>query len=146
MAYYEKFSQSPGFNFAFEAGSPEADKHARTAQYGSTAIMFLGTGVKVYHEGDKQDQVVFWGQDVDPRSMVLITLNRHDERFCVRGHPMKGLHGPEPRTYRDKPGKKFYDEPEKGEGVCVFQHEDISRVTDWVQKNWRQYSKVITGW
>ncbi len=111
-----------GYNFAFEAGSKYARNSAQSGKYGKEAVMFTNSGVKSWHHGDEEDQVIFWGKDVDPRGIILI--EKDYDNWCVKEHPTK-------RRY---------------ERDCVYAHEDFETVTNWIEKNWRQYSKIITGW
>ena len=116
-----------GYNFAFEAGSRWANNAARQGKYGTDVVMFTNAGVKAWHSGDEEDQVMFWGANVDPRSIILISKSDDytmHEGWCVSQHPSKG------RFERD----------------CVYQNEDFDTVTNWVEQNWRQYAKIITGW
>lgn len=114
-----------GYNFAFEAGSSDADNAASQNKYGGYAVMFTNAGVQAYHSGDNEDQVMFWGANVDPRSIILISKDEETgANWCVSEHPSKG----------------------RFEGDCVYQNEDFNTVTNWVEQNWRQYAKIITGW
>lgn len=109
-----------GYNFAFEADSRYAQHAAQDGKYGSEAVLFTNSGVKAYHNGDNEDQVIFWGKDVDPRDIIY--LSKVDGDWCVAPHP-----------------KKDYERD------CVFQG-DFKDVVDWTMAHWRQYSKVIMGW
>ena len=112
-----------GYNFAFEAGSRYANNAASESKYGGEAVMFTNSGVKAYHWGDEEDQVMFWGADVDPRGIIYIA--KEYDNWCVQSHPNS-------RRSTDK--------------ECLHSSEDFNEVTDWIEKNWRQYSKIITGW
>lgn len=57
---------SGGYNFAFVAN----DFHADKSNYGKHAVMFQNSGVIAHHSGDAEDQVIFWGADVDPRGII----------------------------------------------------------------------------
>lgn len=59
-----------GYNFAFTADSKYAYYAMRKGSYGKHAVMFRNSGVKIYHYGDEEDQIVFWGADVDPKGIV----------------------------------------------------------------------------
>ena len=50
-----------GWNFAFEALSRYARNAARTGKYGNSAVLFRCAGVKSYHAGDQEDQIIFLG-------------------------------------------------------------------------------------
>jgi len=109
-----------GYNFAVEAGSRDAKTIAREGKYGDNAVMFTNAGVKAWHSGDEEEQVIFWGDNVDPRDIILIENDYGN--WCVKPHPTKN-----------------YDRE------CVYQNEDFTTVTNWIEKNWRQYSRIITG-
>ena len=49
-----------GYNFAFAIDDRSVDYN----QYGDEAVIFRTSGVEVYHNGDGQNQVVFWGPNV----------------------------------------------------------------------------------
>lgn len=59
----------PGYNFGFELGSLHKnfnDGNSRNSgKYGSELVLFQTSGVSAYHQGDNEDQVIFWGPDVD---------------------------------------------------------------------------------
>ena len=114
-----------GYNFAFEAGGRYATYAARDGKYGEEAVMFTNSGVKAYHNGDQEEQIIFWGKDVDPRDIIYIA--KVDGEWCVSPHPLKSR-------------KKNFDRD------CVFSNDEFKNVTDWIEAHWRQYSKVITGW
>lgn len=116
-----------GYNFAFRADSGDAEDAARAgdSMYGENGVFFQSSGVSAYHAGDRQEQIIFWGDDVDPRDMVVFEKWRGDYR--VLPHPLAQRHT-----------RKGRDEP-----VIEFAH--FEPMVDWVKKNIRQYSKIITG-
>lgn len=59
------------FDFAFDVEDPEA-RHGH--KYGEQAVMFQAAGIKVYHTGDKEHQVIFDGASVRPDSIVRVGL------------------------------------------------------------------------
>lgn len=67
-----------GYNFAFEAGGRDARYAASKGKYGRHAVMFQNSGVSVSHHGDEEDQVIFHGSDVDPRTIVLLVQREGD--------------------------------------------------------------------
>ena len=78
--YWKK--NEPGYNFAYVADDADPEK------YGDHAVMFQSAAVLCYHDGDEEDQAIFWGPAVDPRS--IIHLN-HDDGWTVRaadGRPL----------------------------------------------------------
>jgi hypothetical protein len=56
-----------GYNFAFPANNTPGNIDKA---YGSQAVMFTASGVQVYHYGDEEHQVIFWGRDA--RNIVPI--------------------------------------------------------------------------
>ena len=71
-----------GYNFAFKAESREALIAAAENKYGSDAVIFQNSGVEAWHYGDEETQIIFWGKDVSPKDIFVIT--RSDEGWCVR--------------------------------------------------------------
>jgi hypothetical protein len=69
---YKKYG---GYNFAFVATSRDARWGASKKQYGKQCIMFQSSGVEAYHYGDEEDQVIFWGPNVDRHQCVQL----HDD-------------------------------------------------------------------
>lgn len=62
--HFTKESKEPGWNFAFDANSRDADFAAAKGHYGNEAVMFMSAGVEAYHYGDQEHQIVFWGPAV----------------------------------------------------------------------------------
>jgi hypothetical protein len=104
-----------GYNFAFLADSRDAIYAAYKHKYGSDAVLFQNSGVHVHHWGDEEDQVIFWGRDVNPADIVL--LSRDGDVWTVNS--IDGRRDPFQGKYQE----------------CV----------DWVMKNHRQYQSVIAG-
>lgn len=55
-------------------------------KYGDAAVVFIASGVKFYHHGDEEPQVVF--DKKSPTGCFLIENN--DDRWCVYGHTPNG--------------------------------------------------------
>jgi hypothetical protein len=80
-----------GYNFAFLVDSRYA-MNASDGKYGKNAILFQHAGELIYHYGDDEDQVVFWGPSVDPRGLIMLdhtddgwTVLARDERVLYKG-------------------------------------------------------------
>jgi hypothetical protein len=83
--YYTKDSKSHGgYNFAFEAQSRDASNAASQGSYGRHAVMFQNSGARAWHMSDEEHQVIFWGQDVDPRSIIELR-NDHGDWVVTNG-------------------------------------------------------------
>jgi hypothetical protein len=60
-----KRRQGHGWNFALKAN--DRDVKLASKKYGEEAVMFQSAGVEAYHQGDNEQQVVFWGPNVKER-------------------------------------------------------------------------------
>lgn len=124
-----------GYNFAFTAKNKRNIEWAASEErYGKELVMFQNSGVECYHNGDEEDQVIFWGEDVDPRDIVVIERGRvetdqlwTDEAWCVKAHPLNK--------------RNIKHDSHAG----VFCTEDVYEAIEWVIKNWNQYRRVITA-
>jgi len=120
----------PGYNFAFLPGDlddarsiaseddDDSDELERKFKYGDQAIIFRASGVRAWHRGDEEHQVVFWGETA--HDLVLVeatTRHRGREKWAVR----------DPRTGRTLVGGFFLD------------------VVDWVKMNYDQYRSRLRG-
>jgi 8-oxo-dGTP pyrophosphatase MutT (NUDIX family)/GNAT superfamily N-acetyltransferase len=69
-----------GYNFAF---LPEHVRNftygSRGFKYGKHCVIFRASGVRVYHYGDSEPQVIFWGNDA--RDIIAVT--DCDEGWCL---------------------------------------------------------------
>ena len=91
---------SEGYNFAFPLG----EEHIDTNGYGSfnpetqqikrnrEAVIFQVSGVEVFHKGDKQNQVIFWG----PNAKNFIPIKFNGKKWCVYGADGQVLHSGTP--------------------------------------------------
>lgn len=59
----------PGWNFAFKADDRRGVRGG-IGKYGKQAVLFQSAGVDAYHEGDNEQQVVFWGPTVKERFLL----------------------------------------------------------------------------
>ena len=94
---------SEGYNFAFPIGEYHIDNNSygsfnpSTRQRGSQeAVIFQTSGVEVYHEGDEQNQVVFWGPNA--KNFIPIKYDREQGGWCIYGNKGQVL-------YTGKPSK-----------------------------------------
>lgn len=111
-----------GYNFAFVADSKDARLGAKAATqgegYGRHAVMFQNSGVEAYHHGDEQDQVMFWGADVNPKNIILLYNDGGDWTVV----PKKPLRDGRDWVYRG----------------------DFEKVVQWVMNNADRYRKVLS--
>ena len=74
LAYTNAGAQksSGGYDFAFSINDKSVDYN----EYGDEAVIFRTSGVEIYHYGDNQNQVVFWGPNV--KSFIPIHQDNGD--------------------------------------------------------------------
>ena len=109
-----------GYNFAFTANSREAVRAAHDHKYGRHAVLFQSSGVHAYHHGDEENQIIFWGKDVNPGN--IIPIMNVDGDWAVPG--VSAWRGDQTRDH-------------------VFSG-DFNRAVAWVVKNFAQYKRVIS--
>lgn len=110
--YDKKFG---GYNFAYDAttnygryiGSNSSPK------YGSEAVLFRASGIEVWHHGDEEPQVIFYGNTA--RDIIPIS-GGEEYRWAVKNIKTGG---------------------------DLYGSDSIEEVTDWVIKNHSQYRKVL---
>lgn len=64
-----------GFNFAYDVEDWEryAPKAKGGLRYGQGAVVFNANGTKVWHKGDQEPQVIFWGSDAEDLNAIVQT-------------------------------------------------------------------------
>jgi hypothetical protein len=120
---HENEKKYGGYNFAFVAGNKASLQAGSKFSYGKEAVMFQSSGVEIYHYGDEENQVIFWGQAIDPRMTVHLSSDGHDWIVV--------------------PGWKATSRALKDRGEIY--RGTLENVIDWVERNWQQYRKQIFG-
>ena len=108
-----KWKYGPGYNFAYLASDAW-----RAKDYGTDCVLFQASGIKIYHYGDQETQVIFYG----PSARNLIPI------------------------YRDKQG--YYCEwrvESCQNGNVLYQSDKLGDVVDWCINNFAQYQKHLVG-
>ena len=103
----------PGFNFALELGMRNTNYTARQGKYGKEAVIFWGMGVKTFHSGDEEDQIIFWGPSINTNMIFPI--------------------------FQD--GEGWYVEMANGREVRL-DDPSFENVADWVTRNWRMLQQT----
>jgi hypothetical protein len=67
--------KQPGYNYAYQLSNMKPN--TRTGYYGKHAILFRGTGLSLYHDGDRERQTVFWGPSANTANGIVITGTPH---------------------------------------------------------------------
>lgn len=113
-----------GYDFAYTL---EGAKHyaflsrgawGRVPKYGKEAVIFRASGVKLWHHGDDEEQVIFWG----PIAKDIIYLEFDEET------------------------SEWYISSTKRDGQVLYKNEDIDEVISWIQNNYDQYRKHLSDY
>lgn len=64
----DRAKQHGGYNFAFHW--QDVRRYGSDGKYGDTAVIFMASGVKSYHHGDEEPQVVFYGNTAKHRNLI----------------------------------------------------------------------------
>ena len=108
------YKYGAGYNFAFEAKDASV---AESSGYGDCAILFQASGVEIYHWGDEQYQVIFYG----PSARNLIFLFQDDETNMW-----------------------YVDSEITGKRLVEFDNLDF--LVKWCILNFPQYHNHLVGW
>lgn len=114
-----KFGQ--GYNFAYDVN--DFEKYYRSSRssapkYGEGAVLFRASGIKVWHYGDEEYQVIFNGKTVN--SVVYIRYNDTDSDcdWCIKNN----------RT-----------------GRIIVQDDNLAKLVKWYINNEAQYQTPVKG-
>ena len=113
------YKRGGGYNFAFRANTRYANWAASEHKYGRDAVLFQNSGVVTQHYADEEEQIIFNGKDVDPRSIVILRNEDGDWQVAARR-----------RTRGDRP---LYS--------GTFENAVL-----WVQQHYDQYRRYLTGY
>jgi hypothetical protein len=107
-----------GYNFGFTIDDFPKHYLYPTAygyqhRYGNYAVLFRASGIRVWHEKDKEHQVIFNGRDA--KDIILIEFKNDPFRYIICG----------------KNGKILFGNP------------DLNIVVRWAINNYGQYHKII---
>lgn len=117
--------QKPGgYNFAYSAkGWEQYTRGEHGFKYGKEAVLFRASGVRVWHEGDEETQVIFVGNTA--QDIVPLTQGGHDGGWWANGI---GKGGREEGNYK------------QGDGSF----DSLSEAVKWVLQNFGQYKGLLT--
>ncbi len=103
-----------GYNFAYDVNDYKRYYRDRWSnKYGSEAVLFRCSGVELWHHGDEEPQIIFWGDRA--KNIIPITECGEEAPYCVTSV---------------KTGNIIYE----GE---------FEEVVDWVLANYNQYRKHL---
>jgi hypothetical protein len=107
------YKYGAGYNFAFEACDADT---AENSHYGDAAVLFQASGVEIYHYGDSQHQVIFYG----PSARNLIFL------------------------YQERESSTWYVNSEIT-GNTLVRFDDLQHLVNWCISNFPQYHNHLVG-
>ena len=106
--------QFGGYNFSYKLEDYERYSSNRNGyKYGSEVVIFNGSGVRLWHFGDEEPQVIFWGNT----AKNIIPITSGDEMEWA--------------VYDVKTSRSLYES------------DQLSDVVDWVVKNYKQYHRRL---
>jgi len=117
--HFRDISKTGGFNFAYEVKDVEKyykERRNSRPKYGKEAVIFKGDGIKVWHYGDQEPQVIFDGK-VTTKPIIYVEYNEDDKW----------------RINSTKTGEK------------IIEKEKIKDIINWVEQNYSQYQKHLEG-
>ena len=106
--------EKSGFNFAFIADGEDAIKESNFSNYGSQAVIFYAGGIITYHTADQEQQILFWGPNVNKDMIFPIMKNK--DKWQIIDH---------------KTGKE------------IVGNKSFSEIVDYVKTNWRMLQKIL---
>lgn len=111
----ESEKEGGGYNFAYLLSDYKRYGKERSRwKYGKEAVLFKASGVKVWHYGDQEPQVIFWG----PSAFDIV---------CIREDKNTG-------DYYVYTANAKYNSPFSG---------DFDECVDWITNNFNQYKRVL---
>lgn len=108
-----------GYNFAYllkdfmRYGKGDWRSNRRGFKYGSEAVLFRASGIELWHHGDQEPQVIFYGKTA---TNIIPITNGEQYNWAVRNN---------------KNGRIF------------FESDDLENVVKWIVKNYDQYRKYL---
>ena len=81
-----------GYDFAFPLGEKDIDFN----EYGDEAVIFQTSGIEIYHHGDTQNQVIFWGPYA--KNFIPIKYDSEIGDWCIYGMNNQILKSGSPST------------------------------------------------
>lgn len=124
---HNKFGE--GYDFAYLADSAMDVMYGNgnnysTPKYGSEFVLFRASGVEVWHDGDEERQVIFYG----PSAKSIIYIRKEQSKS--------------PQYYGDDEVWQVCDIHNRR---VIFEDVELEAVINWAIKNYEQYKKRIVS-
>lgn len=107
-----------GYNFSYTLS--DFPRYARGGsrsgeyKYGNECVIFRASGIKIYHYGDEEPQVIFYGNTA---TNIIPIVEGETEKYGI---------------YNNKTNR------------LLFENEKLERVVKWIVDNYTQYRKYLT--
>jgi len=111
----------PGYNFAFLSNRIEDSE-----KYGEDAVVFQSSGVHVFHIGDDENQIIFYGPDVK-------------EIICIRKYKDGSLINDNIKS----PDYEYAIMSNKDLSTPIRKFETIEKAVEFIKINYMQYANKI---
>lgn len=112
LSHFDK--EYGGYNFAYLLSDFEKySKNRHGYKYGDEAVIFQASGIRLWHHGDEEPQVIFYG---DTAKNIIPLTEGEQKRWAVRN------------VENDKP---------------LFESEELKSIVKWIVDNYSQYKNII---
>ena len=121
-----------GYGYAFTIPDIKKYKFIR-GKYGHSAIVFKSSGIRLYHQGDKENQTVFYTKDATNINVIHQThiydkkTDTHISKFGIAGK--EGIEYTKNLDYKNR-------------SFIVFK-DTFNECLDWLVENYEQYKKYL---
>lgn len=117
-----------GYDFAYDAISATdvftiVDRNVKTPKYGNEFVLFQASGVEVFHDGDQENQVIFYGPSA--KNIIYIKGN----------YPPSGVQGDVEWQVCDVTNNRI-----------IYKTNNLEKVIEWAINNYSQYKNRIVSY
>jgi len=105
-----------GYNFAYlisEFNRYYRSNHGYGNKYGNEAVIFRASGLRLWHHGDEEPQVIFYGKTA---TNIMAIEEGENKQFAIKS---------------------------KKTGRILFESDDLKTIVFWIEKNYDQYRKHL---
>lgn len=118
-----------GYDFAYYASSANdvyycAGNTFETPKYGSEFVLFRASGVSVFHDGDEERQVIFYGPSA--KSIIYIRKDVSSSEYYE--------------------GSEIWQVCDINTRRVIYETDDLEEVIEWAINNYEQYKNRIVSY